>query len=315
MAWLQSGVAKSGNLWLHNILRSIALHGGIPQKSFIRNQPIHAVAKDWPLSFPGQADIDTLSINPHQCLYRISGIFNMPIEDIDAYIAQCSHVWTQSYFWLSSAKVFPKFDKVLYIIRDPRDVVISMSRFTFTPYRLKYFPQADPSPETFLDRNLVESSRAWVRHVAGHLKEAKNLDIHIIFYERLLKNFEEELSRLLAYLEVGLDKGGMARVVEDARFETMKSVSPQHVRKGESSQWTGALTDRQVQSVTSVAGALLKELGYPLGKKEFLAKKDPLPFLDPTSGEIFGKILARMERQVVVEKIQRAVATLFFSVK
>lgn len=304
MIWLQSGAAKSGNLWLYNVLQSIARHGGIPQKSFIRRQPIHAIAKDWPLSFPGQADIDTLSINPHQCLYRISGIFNMPIADLDAYLADCSHVWTQSYFWPSSEKVFSKFDKVVYIVRDPRDVLISMSRFTFTPYRLKYFPQASATPEEFLEANLVESTRAWVRHVSGHLREAERLNIHIILYERLLKEFRAELDRLLAYLGVSLDEAAIAKVIEDSRFETMRGTSPQHVRKGESSQWGSVLNGRQIAAVEKIAGPLLKRLNYPITKKDL--EKEALPSLAKMDAQTCASILKHSERQVLFEKLRAA---------
>ncbi|NJM16702.1 MAG: sulfotransferase domain-containing protein, partial [Bacteroidales bacterium] len=36
--------------------------------------------------------------------------------------------------------VFPKFDKIVYIVRDPRDVALSMARFQFTPYMQTYYP-------------------------------------------------------------------------------------------------------------------------------------------------------------------------------
>jgi aryl sulfotransferase len=310
MKWLQSGVAKSGNLWLYNILQCIAREAGLPQKSFIRHQAIHAIARDWPLSFPGQADIDTLSINPGRCLYRISGIFNMPIEDLDAYVAQTSHVWTQSYFSKMSRAVFPKFDRVVYIVRDPRDAAISMSRFSFTPYRQQFFTHGIPTPEAFLEANLLETLAAWVRHVAGHLAHQEELGIHVVFYERLLEDFDRELETLLRYLGVELGARALEKVRNEVRFENMKDRNPQHVRKGRWGEWTEVFTPAQARLGRTVAGRLLGLLGYPLDKAEFAAGAGRLPRLpEGARPGAFEAVLADLERKMLVEKTFRSLRT------
>jgi len=95
MKWAQIGTAKSGNYWIYNILQSVAKHAGLERKSFIQNQAIYPIAKNWKMNFPNQQDIDHLSIHPTRCVYNIGNVFNMPIalEDIDDYIRQTSHVW------------------------------------------------------------------------------------------------------------------------------------------------------------------------------------------------------------------------------
>lgn len=307
MKWLQSGVAKSGNLWLYNILQSIARHAGLEQTSFIRRQPIHAIAKDWDLSFPGQADIDILSINPKVCLYRISGIFNMPIADIDAYVSQASHVWTQSYFSEMAARVIPKFQKTIYIIRDPRDVAVSMSRYSLTPYRTKYFPEPLATPEAFLDAILFDTTAGWVRHVAGYLKHHKALNIHMIFYENLLADFDGELRKLLDYLGVKLDGPRLEAVQSDVRFETMKGKNPQHVRKGAGGEWPQSMTPKQAALAARIGGPLMKNLGYSLDSKNGTPPRIPAD-LTP---ERIDRILVKLERQMLLEKTFNAVRRAF----
>ena len=270
MKILQSGAAKSGNLWMYNLLQNVLRHAGVLQKSFIKSQPIHGIAKDWPLSFPGQADIDTLSIN-------------MPIDDIDAYIAQTTHVWTQSYFSPMSAAVFPKFDRVVYVIRDPRDIAISMSRFQFTPYRKRVFPHNEPDPDTFLDKYLADSIEAWARHVGGHLIGLTKIPFIVLFYERLLKNMDEELPALVKALGLAVPDSAYAEIRKETSFSSMREFSPMHVREGKSGGWQETLKPRQVKLVNDIAGPLLKYLGYPLSTGEARA----LPHLpdpaDPTA--------------------------------
>lgn len=272
---LQAGIAKSGNFWLYRILQDIIHYAGLPQRSFIQQQPIYAIAQTWPLSTEEQAGVDVMDIEPHGCFYRISSVFRMPIDDLDAYIAQCSHVWTHSAFCAFSNEVLPKFDKVVYIIRDPRDVAISMSRFIFTDYMRRYNPHGERDPDTFLDKTLALRMKVWAEHVGGYLKARERLNIHVVFYERLRHDFEAELQHLLAYLGIALGEEDIARIRQDVDFAAMHSANPQHVRKGEAGQWRQVLSQRQQRRARRVAGPMLRLLGYPLRAEEI----DGLPHL------------------------------------
>jgi hypothetical protein len=63
MLLLQSGLPKSGNLWLHKILQESLRLGGIPRRSYIQTQPIYQEALTWP-GFSEQAGIDFIEIEP-----------------------------------------------------------------------------------------------------------------------------------------------------------------------------------------------------------------------------------------------------------
>ncbi len=268
MRILQAGRPKSGNYWLYKILQSVATYGGLEQHSFIQNHPIHKLAKNWPLSYKEQAGIDVLDIEPYQCFYRISSIFRMPIEDIDHYISQCSHVWSHSEFCDQCLVVLPKFDKIIYIIRDPRDAAVSMSRFAFTPYMLKYYPHNKTDPDTYLADGLNHKVRYWVQHVGGYLKYKDTLHIHVIFFERLFHSFDTELARLLAYLEIELDQKAIALVKREVDFSTMQRENPHHVRRGKSGQWAEILTHEQKGQAVDIAGPMLRLLNYPLSENQ-----------------------------------------------
>jgi len=266
MIILQTGQAKSGNFWLYKIIQNAMLHGGIQQRSFIKNHRIYPIAKSWELSYKEQADIDVMDINPGSYFFRISSIFKMPIIDVDDYIRQCSHVWTHSAFCQRSITVFPKFDKVIHIIRDPRDIALSKSRFVFTPYMKNHYPRKETDAGEFLEKNFNNIMRKWVRHMAGYLENKDEMNIHMVFYERFLERFDEEMERLLNYLEIELKKSSVDQIKNDVSFKTMKKSNPMHVSKGRSRGWTTDLNGSMKKNAVKITGPMFKLLGYPVSE-------------------------------------------------
>jgi len=277
MKIIQIGNAKSGNFWLYQILQQILSEAHIERKSYIQNQSIYEVAKTWKLSFSDQASVDNLMITPSQYYYRVSSIFQMPIENLDDYISQTTHVWLQSPPCKLTAAALAKFDKVIYIVRDPRDIAISNSKYAFTPYRSSLFPPEAVNPDSYLNQKLRHEIDLWVAHVGGYLKLGPKIPLHVIFYEKLIDSFEEELSRLLDYLGLKLDKSAKQRVQKEVTLESMKAVNPQHVREGKIYQWKHILTERQKKGVIRMAKPMLNLLHYPLELSNNAVA--PLPFL------------------------------------
>lgn len=276
---LQISAPKSGSMWLHRILRSIFERAGLPQRSLIQNHPIYPLARTWDLSYAEQASIDMIDIEPLASYYRISSIFRMPITDFRNYVAQCSHVWTHSPLCPRSFELFPIFDKRVYIVRDPRDRAISASKFAFTPYMQKYYPHDEQNPERFLENQLAALTEEWRWHVGDHLRYAERLDVHFVFYERLLETFETELNALLHYLEIDLPIKERQAIRDEVDFTQMRHKNPQHVRRGTWGHWRQTLSEPQQQEVSRIAGPLLRLLGYttdPGAPVELPRKPHPL---------------------------------------
>lgn len=263
MTILQAGVPKSGNYWLYSIIKNILQQSGQEHRSYIQQHPVQEQAKSWQLSFAGQAQMDFLNIE-ESCYCRVSEVFKEKLTDIDSYIKQCSQVWTHSTINPLAKAVIPKFNKTIYIIRDPRDVAISYSKFAFTEHKLTNgSPHYEQSPQTYLANRLESMTRRWVQHVGGYLKYQNELNIYPIFYERLLYDFDNELAKLLAYLEIELSPAEIAQIKHQVTFKTMKQKSPKHLRKGSAGQWQSTLSDRQKQQVNHLAGSMLQLLDYP----------------------------------------------------
>jgi len=269
MRILQIGSPKCGNLWLYKILEEILDACNQNQYSFIEQQPIYQLAKNWDLNYPEQAQIDMIDITDLQTSYRISSIYRMPIDNMKEYISKTGHVWTHSPICKSSEEVFSYFDKKLYIIRDPRDRAISASKYYCSPYMLKYFPQPEENPKRYLAKHFDELMQTWTWHVFDHLKFRKKYNIHILFYESFLLDFQNELDRLLDYLNLKLPADQKKTLEENVSFRKMKKENPKHLKKGIHGYWKEQLTEGQKHRATTIAGPLLKRLGYEqLGKTQ-----------------------------------------------
>lgn len=300
MSILQAGVPKSGNYWLYSIIRQILQQAGQKHLSFIQNHPIQKQAHHWQLSFAGQTQMDFLTIEQGRCYCRLSGVFQEEIADIDSYIEQCSQVWTHSPLNSLSRLLLPKFQKIVYIIRDPRDVAISYAKFAFTEHKLKHgSPHYEINPESYLENRLEEMTRQWVQHVGGYLQYQQELNIYPIFYERLLNSFDSELAGLLNYLEIELSLDKISEIKHQVAFQTMKQQSPKHLRQGSSGQWQSYLSDRQKAKVQQVAAPMLTLLNYPL------ITASSLPNLPEVLDQaLLAQAIANSERSLI-EQLQR----------
>ncbi|MEX2592404.1 MAG: sulfotransferase domain-containing protein [Anditalea sp.] len=262
MKILQGGVPKCGNFWMYKIIQQVLHKTGGNTTSFIEQHPIYPLAKAWNLNFPDQARIDVLEINELQYSYRISSIFQMPIEDIKKYIDQTNHVWTHSPVCKKSGEVFNLFDKKVYIIRDPRDRAVSAAKYYCSDYMLRYFPQEEKDPKVFLQKNFDQLMQEWVWNVWDHLRLSQEFNIHIIFFENLLSDFQRELGRLLDYLELDLDPPQKEELENEVSFSTLKERNPKHLKKGTSGYWKEALSKEQIEKAAIIAEPLMQFLNY-----------------------------------------------------
>lgn len=265
---LQCGVPKSGNFWLYKIIQQVLSRAGYNTTSFIEQHPIYSLAKEWELNFPEQARIDVLDVTDMQYSYRISSIFRMPVDDIEEYVSQSPHIWSHSPICKRSSELLRLMDKKVYIIRDPRDLAVSAAKYHCSDYMLKYFPQEETDPKKFLNKNFDRLMHEWVWHVFDYLRLSKTHQIHITFFEGFILDFQEELSRLLNYLQVDLDSNQRLALEHAVSFEKLKKKNPKHLKKGESGYWKGQLTDKQVKRAAVIAGPLIRHLGYPNEKHQ-----------------------------------------------
>ncbi|RMH39238.1 MAG: hypothetical protein D6694_11385 [Gammaproteobacteria bacterium] len=281
MKILQAGYPKSGNYWVYSLLLETLKRSGPPLNGYIKNHSIQQLAKNWMLGVPDQNLIDVVDIKNSLIMARISHFFYEPIKDINQYMKNVSIVWTHSAYNKGFADFANMFDKVIYIVRDPRDVAISMAHYTHSPYRKQFLLPDEATPEETLNRHFVRYISGWTYHVAKQLIGINdiNVDVYFLFYERLKENFEEEYDTLLSFLAIDLPESARWEVSQAVRADQMRKKAPGHVRQAKASQWGDVLNRRQKQYARLIAGPLLKLLHYPdvpsATTMPFLPKKIP----------------------------------------
>lgn len=289
---LQISAPKSGSYWLHSILFHVLNRTGIKTTSFIQQQPVFQKVRNIPLSFEGQAGVDMIDIEAEGCYYRISSIFREIIKDLDQYVDSTSLAWTHSSCCSTSFDVLPLFDKRICIVRDPRDRALSSARFAFTPYMKEHYPSSYVDQDAYLEGEYERLLEQWVWHTGNYLLQKDELDIHFIFYERLLLDFEQELEDLLEYLKISLAQEAREEIARKVHFSNMKDKSPDHLQKGRYGKWIRQLSVSQKETARKRTGELLQMLNYPV---ENQPSQKQLPKL-PVKPE--GQVLRRMLEQI-----------------
>ncbi|MFP4597921.1 MAG: sulfotransferase domain-containing protein [Persicimonas sp.] len=267
MKILQIGAPRVGNFWLWHIIQQVIERAGLPNKSLVREHEIHAIADSWELSRDRQSDIDILDIEELGLFWRISSVFRMPVEELGAYVAQSTHVSTQSRFCRRTPAVLSQFDRCVYLVRDPRDRLLSAASFAFTPYAQKYWPHEALNPVAFVEEHFDDYMEGWRWHLQDYLERRDRHDIHFVFYERLLHDFGSELARLMDYLGVELGDDETREIAEATALDGA-------AKNNKAGKWYERLDHRQKGRAVVLCGHLLDVLDYPRYRR-FAADKLP----------------------------------------
>ena len=173
-----------------------------------------------------------------------------------------------------------RYPKVVYLVRDPRDVVVSYYRYHLKVRRLEEgYPIAHYVDE-FLNGSL-EPWKSWQGNVASWL-EARDGSPHFLLtrYEDLLDNTAAELARIAEFLGINAGPASLDRAVTLSSAQRMRELEQTQgaewvtikggredipfIGKGTSGQWKTALNETVVSGIESVCGSLMRRLGYQL---------------------------------------------------
>jgi hypothetical protein len=181
--------------------------------------------------------------------------------------------------------------KVIHIIRDGRDVLVSQIHHRWnqaedqggmgkiTPEQLAKREAYRKDPQTLLETGegiysdgwLAGNAAKWSRKVGIAVKDGPALlgaNYAEVRYEDLLGRPEEETRRLLRFLGADASEQTVRECVSAASFERLaggrkrgqEAIS--FFRKGIAGDWKNVYTEQNKQDFKAVAGDLLVELGY-----------------------------------------------------
>ncbi|KAL7378199.1 hypothetical protein ABVT39_010131 [Epinephelus coioides] len=111
--------------------------------------------------------------------------------------------------------------KVVYVWRNPKDVLVSFYHFAHSWVLLETPHSFEDFFQRFLDGNVYMGS--WFDHVREYHKARAQLDIHYVQYENMLKDLRGEVVKLCAFLGKDLTDEAIDHVVEMSTFGNMKT--------------------------------------------------------------------------------------------
>jgi Sulfotransferase domain len=178
----------------------------------------------------------------------------------------------------------PRYPRVIYIVRDPRDVAVS---FYFYNLKVRVIPDGysmDDFVTRFVNANVVpyaDRVGCWQDHVLSwvRLREGKP-GFRLLRYEDLLADPAKQLASLAPMLGIEPSPARIERAVQLSSATHMQSLEKQQsqqwvatkdtrqdipfVREAKSGGWRGKLSPAAVGTIEQAWGPTMKELGYDL---------------------------------------------------
>ncbi|XP_040271534.1 sulfotransferase 2B1-like [Bufo bufo] len=123
------------------------------------------------------------------------------------------HLFPQSFFKTKA--------KVVYTIRDPRDICVSLFYFSKIAQFMEYKDDFQDFVSLFLSKDIIFGG--WFKHVKGWLTIKDNPNLLILSYEDLIKDLKGNVIKISKFLGKELDDAAIDSVVEHSSFQAMKA--------------------------------------------------------------------------------------------
>jgi Sulfotransferase domain len=177
----------------------------------------------------------------------------------------------------------PRYPRVIYIVRDPRDVVLSQYHY----HRKIRKIEDDSSLEKFVTRFLAGETcphGSWGQNIATWLSTSEgNPRFLLLRYEDLVVDTACELAKIVAFLQLSAGTEQIAQAVERSSADRMRQLEKSQTDKNElvkgsrkdlsfvraagSGGWRSELPEPMVAKIEVAWGPLMQRLGYELSSQ------------------------------------------------
>ncbi|MGA7402964.1 MAG: sulfotransferase domain-containing protein [Candidatus Sulfotelmatobacter sp.] len=182
----------------------------------------------------------------------------------------------------------PRYPRVIYIVRDPRDVAVSQYH-----YHRKLMKIGDDSPiETFVTRFLAGETcphGSWGQNVVTWLAASEGDPRFLLLrYEDMIADTASELAKIADFIGISASPERIAQAVERSSAGRMRKLEEaqteqceltkgsrkdlRFVRVAGSGGWRSELPSSMVEKIEAAWGPLMRHLGYELTSQ---APSDP----------------------------------------
>jgi len=159
--------------------------------------------------------------------------------------------------------------KVVYVLRDPRDALVSYWHFK------KLVDRNGPPTIKELVRTDDDWVCSWDQHVAGWLFEHQHPQLLVVRYEDMHRNAAAALKAVLDFAGLPCRPADIESAVEASRFENMRKAeekfglgtpvadpTERFVRRGKIGSWKEELTGDDLRALEERFGETMVKVGY-----------------------------------------------------
>ncbi|CAM5132347.1 unnamed protein product [Natator depressus] len=164
--------------------------------------------------------------------------------------------------------------KVIYVARNPKDVVVSYFHFSSLSVLLETIPDFNIFLERFLAGKVLAGS--WFDHIRGWYTHRDDFNILFLTYEEMKKDLRGAVLKICRFLGKQLNEKELDTVVENATFDKMKTDPRANyestlgnfleqgkghfLRKGTVGDWKNTMTVAQSERFDNVFKEKMKDL-------------------------------------------------------
>ncbi|KAM3851050.1 amine sulfotransferase-like [Vipera latastei] len=177
-------------------------------------------------------------------------------------------------YYLASKELRAKRGKVIYVYRNPKDVMVSFFHYTNSMKGIEKSSDLEPFMQNFLSGKVVSS--LVFDHVKGWHTHQDEFNILILCYEEAVQDLKGTVLQICKFIGKELSSQEVDKVVEMTTFKNMKAdprvncvkyyeqlfglKNMQHLRKGIVGDWKNIMTVSQNERFDNIFEAHMKDV-------------------------------------------------------
>jgi uncharacterized membrane protein YkvA (DUF1232 family) len=175
----------------------------------------------------------------------------------------------------------PRYRKVIYIVRDPRDVAVSYYEFQLKRRVVSEDCRLEEFVPRFMESEFEPKTGCWGDHVLSWLATRQGRSNFLLLrYEDMQEQTNQEATKIASFLGVDASPERISRAVELSSADRMRKLEKTQshqwketkktrqdkpfVRKAVSGGWKASLPQSSVVQIESAWGHIMRMVGYEL---------------------------------------------------
>jgi hypothetical protein len=175
----------------------------------------------------------------------------------------------------------PRYKKIVYIVRDPRDVLISYYEFQLKRRVIPDELSLEEFVPRFMESEIEPKTGSWRDHVVSWTAtRGGQKNFLLLRYEDMLADTQKESTKIASFLGLDSSPERIARAVALSSADRMRKLEKEQsrqwketkktrqdkpfVRKAASGGWKTILSEKSVVQIESAWGDVMRSAGYKL---------------------------------------------------